>query len=67
MVSDENDLKLEDIPIVRDNPNVFLDEVEFAIDLVLETIPISKTSYRMVPMELQELLNKGFIRANVSS
>ena len=42
-------------------------EVEFAIDLVLETIPISKTSYRMVPMELQELLDKGFIRANVSS
>ena len=67
MVSDENDLKLEDIPIVRDNPNVFLDEVEFAIDLVLGTIPIFKTSYRMVPMELQELLNKGFIRANVSS
>ena len=48
MVSDENDLKLEDIPIVRDNPNVFLDEVEFSIDLVLGTIPIFKTSYRMV-------------------
>ena len=42
-------------------------EVEFTIDLVPRTTLISKTSYRMVPMELQELLNEGFIRANVSS
>ena len=43
MVSDENGLKLEDITIVRDFPNVFQDdlpglpperEVDFTIDLV---------------------------------
>ena len=42
VVSDENDLKLEDIPVARDFPDIFLDnlpglplemEVEFTIDL----------------------------------
>ena len=42
VVNEENDLKLEEIPIVRDYPNVFLEdlpglppkrEVEFTIDL----------------------------------
>ena len=82
VVSDENGLKLEDIPIVRDFPDVFPDDlpdlpperkVEFTIDLVLETVPISKTPYRMAPVELkelktqlQELLDKGFIRPSVS-
>ena len=56
VVSNESDLKLEDIPVVRDFPDVFLDdlpglppknEVEFIIDLVLGTVPISKTPYRM--------------------
>ena len=82
MVSNENDLKLEDIPIVRDYIDVFRDnlpslppkrEVVFTIDLT-RTTPISKDSYRTTPMELkelkvqlQELLDKGFIRPNVSS
>ena len=82
VVSDENGLKLEDMPIVREFPDVFPDdlpdlpperEVEFTIDLVLETVPISKTPYRMAPVELkelktqlQELLDKGFIRPSVS-
>ena len=82
MVSNENDLKLEDIPIVRDYIDVFRDnlpslppkrEVVFTIDLTRAT-PISKDSYRATPMELkelkvqlQELLDKGFIRPNVSS
>ena len=73
---------MEDIAIVRDYPNVFPDdlfglpperEVEFIIDLALETTPISKAPYRMAPMELkelkiqlQELLDKGFIRPSVS-
>ena len=54
MVSDENDLKLEDIPIIRGFLNVFPDNllglpleggerVEFTIDLVPRTTPISKT------------------------
>ena len=47
--------------------------MEFIIDLALETTPISKAPYRMAPIEfkelkiqLQELLNKGFIRPSVS-
>ena len=75
-------MSLEDIPVVRDFPDVFpydlLDlplemEVEFTIDLVLGTNPISKAPYRMAPIELkelkvqlQELLDKGFIRLIVS-
>ena len=48
-------------------------EVEFAIDLIPATAPISKAPYRMAPAELaelrkrlQELLDKGFIRPSVS-
>ena len=64
VVNEENDLKLEDIPFVRDYHDVFLDDppglpperkVEFTIDLALETTPISKAPYRMAPMELKEL------------
>ncbi|RVW28572.1 Transposon Ty3-I Gag-Pol polyprotein [Vitis vinifera] len=82
VVSNESDLKLEDIPIVREYPDVFPEdlpglpperEVEFTIDLVLGTGPMSKAPYRMAPMELkelkvqlQELLDKGFIRPSVS-
>ena len=65
MVSNENDLKLKDIPIVRDYLDVFLDnlfglplekKVEFNIDLVLVTTPISKIPYRMAHVELKELM-----------
>ncbi|KAF3683401.1 Cell differentiation protein RCD1 -like protein [Capsicum annuum] len=48
-------------------------EIEFNIDLVPQTQPISIPPYRMAPAELrelkvqlQELLDKGFIRPNVS-
>ncbi|RVW12566.1 Retrovirus-related Pol polyprotein from transposon 412 [Vitis vinifera] len=48
-------------------------EVEFTIDLAPGTTPISKAPYRMAPMklkelkiQLQELLDKGFIRPSVS-
>ena len=47
--------------------------MEFTIDLAPGTTPISKAPYRMAPMELkelniqlQELLDKGFIRPSVS-
>ncbi|RVW70653.1 Retrovirus-related Pol polyprotein from transposon 17.6 [Vitis vinifera] len=82
VVSNGSDLKLEDIPIVREYPDVFPEdlpglplerEVEFTIDLVPGTGPMSKAPYRMAPMELkelkvqlQELLDKGFIRPSVS-
>ncbi|GKV13905.1 hypothetical protein SLEP1_g24864 [Rubroshorea leprosula] len=74
--------RLEDIPVVREFPDVFPEdlpglppdrEVEFAIDLVPGTGPVSKAPYRMAPAELkelkvqlEELLEKGFIRPSVS-
>ncbi|KAD4179813.1 hypothetical protein E3N88_28404 [Mikania micrantha] len=74
--------KLEDIPIVRDFPDVFPDDlpgvpperdVEFRIDLVPGAKPIAKTPYRLAPTEMQELmtqiqelLDKGFIRPSIS-
>ena len=75
-------LKLDDIPIVREFLDVFLEdlpgipidrEIEFSIDLLLGTSPILKAPYRMAPIELkelkeelQELLDKGFIRPSAS-
>jgi hypothetical protein len=48
-------------------------EIEFTTDLVPRTQPINKAPYRMAPTELrelkeqlQELLDQGFIRPNVS-
>ena len=48
-------------------------EMEFAIELVPSTAPISKAPYRMAPTELaelkkqlQELLDKGLIQPSVS-
>jgi hypothetical protein len=73
---------LEDIPMVCEYPDVFSTdysglpprkEVEFGIECVSSTNPIFKTPYRMVSSELkelkeqlQELLDKGFIRPNTS-
>src|SRR3954467_3789829 len=70
--------ELEDIPVVRDFPDVFPEElpgmppdrcVEFIVDLVPRTAPISKRPYKMAPHELAELksqlealLDKGFVR-----
>ena len=73
---------LEQIPVVRNFADVYPDEVpelpparevEFAIDLVPGTAPISRAPYWMASLELrelktqlQELLEQGFIRPNVS-
>ena len=70
------------IPTISDFPNMFLEElpglppqkeIEFVIDVVPSTTPISITLYRMAPLELkelklqlQELLEKGFIHSSVS-
>ncbi|KAL0543549.1 hypothetical protein IC582_018647 [Cucumis melo] len=78
----EVDVSLSSEPVVRDYPDVFPEElpglpphreVEFAIELEPGTVPISRAPYRMAPAELkelkvqlQELLNKGFIRPSVS-
>src|SRR6185312_3093965 len=74
--------KLEEIPVVCEFADVFLDDlpgmppdrdIEFIIELQPGTAPISKRSYRMPPKELaelkiqlQELLDKGFIRPSSS-
>jgi hypothetical protein len=73
---------VERIPMVCDYPDVFPDElpgmppdrdIEFAIELQPGTAPISKRPYSMPPAELaelkrqlQELLDKGFIRPSTS-
>ncbi|XP_071688298.1 uncharacterized protein [Rutidosis leptorrhynchoides] len=73
---------LENIDVVREFPDVFPDElqglppvreVEFLIDLIPGSQPISKAPYRMAPLELQELkeqlqelIDCGFIRPSVS-
>jgi hypothetical protein len=73
---------LQDIPMVCEYPNVFLAnhsglppqrEVEFGIECVPDTNPISKAPYRMVPFklkelkeQLQELLDKRFSRPSTS-
>lgn len=48
-------------------------EVEFSIDLVIGTAPVSVVSYRLSPtelgeskMQLEDLLGKKFIRPSVS-
>ncbi|GJU90395.1 putative reverse transcriptase domain-containing protein [Tanacetum coccineum] len=77
-----NELKLEDIPVVREFPGVFPEdlsglppsrEVEFCIDLIPGAVPVAKSPYRLAPTEMQELSNqlkelqeKGFIRPSSS-
>ncbi|GKG34980.1 hypothetical protein Tco_0437676, partial [Tanacetum coccineum] len=74
--------RLEDVPVIRDFPEVFPDElpglppprqVEFRIDLIPGAAPVACTPYRLAPSkmkelskQLQELLEKGFIRLNSS-
>ena len=76
-------IRLEDIPIVKEFPTVFPDDllglppnraIEFVIELVPGTEPISIPPYRMAPAELkelkaqlEELLSKGLIRPSTSS
>ncbi|GJR92488.1 hypothetical protein Tco_0264662 [Tanacetum coccineum] len=74
--------RLEDVPIVRDFPEVFLEDfpgipptrqMEFQIDLVPNVAPVARAPYRLAPSEmkelsdqLQELYNNGFIRPSFS-
>ncbi|GKA34683.1 putative reverse transcriptase domain-containing protein, partial [Tanacetum coccineum] len=74
--------RLEDVPVVRDFPEVFLEDlsgvpptrqVEFQIDLVPGAAPVARAPYRLAPSEmkelsdqLQELSEKGFIKPNSS-
>ncbi|KAL0544358.1 hypothetical protein IC582_019472 [Cucumis melo] len=75
-------LKPEDFPVVKEFLDVFPDdllglppdrEIEFTIELLPGTAPISQAPYRMAPselkelkMQLQELVDKAYIRPSVS-
>ncbi|GJS20589.1 putative reverse transcriptase domain-containing protein [Tanacetum coccineum] len=63
--SDEK--RLEDIPVVREFPKVFPEDlpglppvlqVEFQIDLIPRVKPVARAPYRLVPSEMQELSNQ---------
>ena len=74
--------QLKDVPIVRDYPEVFPEDlsglppprqVEFHIDLVPGAASVARAPYRLAPSEmqelssqLQELLDKGYIRPSSS-
>ncbi|GKB45279.1 putative reverse transcriptase domain-containing protein [Tanacetum coccineum] len=78
--SDEK--RLEDIPVVREFPEVFPEDlpglppvrqVEFQIDLIPGTTPVARAPYRLAPSKMQELSNqlqelsdRGFIRPSTS-
>ncbi|GJU11481.1 putative reverse transcriptase domain-containing protein [Tanacetum coccineum] len=82
-VKDKSEKKrLEDVPIVRDFPEVFPEDllglpltrqVEFQIDLIPGAAPVARAPYRLTPSEmkelseqLKELSDKGFIRPSSS-
>ncbi|GKE52857.1 hypothetical protein Tco_1488013, partial [Tanacetum coccineum] len=74
--------RLEDVPIVRDFPEVFpkdlpglppTRQVEFQIDLIPGAAPVARAPYQLAPSEmkelsgqLKELSDKGFIRPSSS-
>ncbi|GJT51736.1 putative reverse transcriptase domain-containing protein [Tanacetum coccineum] len=78
--SDEK--RLEDIPVVREFLEVFLEDlpglppvrqVEFQIDLILGAVPVTRAPYRLALSEmhklsnqLQELADRGFIQPSTS-
>ncbi|KAD4982216.1 hypothetical protein E3N88_18887 [Mikania micrantha] len=74
--------KIQDVPVVKEYPEVFPEDlpglpparpVEFRIDLIPGATPVAKSPYRLAHSEmqelsnqLQELLDKGFIRPSYS-
>ncbi|GJR96796.1 putative reverse transcriptase domain-containing protein [Tanacetum coccineum] len=74
--------RLEDVPVIRDFPEVFPDDlpglppprqVEFRIELVPGAAPVARAPYRLAPSEMKELSDqlkklseKGFIRPSSS-
>ncbi|GJV72093.1 putative reverse transcriptase domain-containing protein, partial [Tanacetum coccineum] len=82
MSAKASDKKQEEIVVVRDFPEVFLDdlsglpplrEIEFRIELIPGAVPIAKSPYRLAPSkldelsgQLKELQDKYFIRPSSS-
>ncbi|XP_073041985.1 uncharacterized protein [Primulina eburnea] len=81
-IPDIGSQSIKDVEVFKDFPDVFLDEVsgvpperdvEFAIELMSGTVPISNASYHLAHAEIkelkyqiQELLDKVFIRPSFS-
>ncbi|KAI3815477.1 hypothetical protein L1987_15146 [Smallanthus sonchifolius] len=79
---DVKEKSIQDIPIIRDFPEVFpkdlsglppVRQVKFRIDLIPGANPVARAPYRLAPSEmqelasqLQELSDKGFIRLSHS-
>ncbi|GJV93104.1 putative reverse transcriptase domain-containing protein, partial [Tanacetum coccineum] len=82
MENKSKEKRMEDVPIILNFPKVFPEElpglppprqVKFRIDLVPGAEPVARAPYRLAPSEmrelsiqLQELLEKGFIRLSSS-
>ncbi|GJQ92289.1 putative reverse transcriptase domain-containing protein [Tanacetum coccineum] len=82
MTPTHTSVQTSDVPIVRDFPEVFPEDlpglpparpVEFQIDLIPGAAPVARAPYRLAPSEmkelseqLQELSDKGFIRPSSS-
>ena len=80
--SKREQVNFKNIPVIREFPDVFPEElpgvppereVDLSIEVVQGTTPILRAPYRMAPTklkelktQLQELLDKGFIRPSVS-
>ena len=80
--SKRGQVDVEKIPIVREFPDVFPEELpgipleremDLSIEIVPGTTPMSRAPYRMTPIKLKELksqlqehMDKGFIRPSVS-
>ena len=78
----EHKLKFDDIPILQDFSDVFSQEslglppkrdMDFMIELVPGAVPNSKAPYRMnilelnkIKLQLQELIDKNYVRPSVS-
>ncbi|GJU92783.1 putative reverse transcriptase domain-containing protein [Tanacetum coccineum] len=82
MEKNSDEKRLEDIPVVREFPKIFPEDlpglppvrqVEFQIDLIPGAAPVARAPYRLAPSEMQELSNqlqelsdRGFIRPSTS-
>ncbi|GJV13164.1 putative reverse transcriptase domain-containing protein [Tanacetum coccineum] len=67
MEKKSNKKRLEDIPVVKEFPDIFPEDlpclppvrqVEFKIDLIPRAAPVARTPYRLAPSEMQELSNQ---------
>nr|GEU68943.1 putative reverse transcriptase domain-containing protein [Tanacetum cinerariifolium] len=64
MEKQSDEKRLEDIPVVREIPEIFSEDlpgfltvrqVEFQIDLILRAVPVARAPFRLAPSKMQEL------------